>query len=86
MTAREDEYFTDVEILYCKNCAHVAEPQQGIFTCTNESSDHCEHLFGEEHLACNVEHYGEKPKPKGKCKNCRQFESLNEDGLCYDCE
>ena len=86
MTAREDDPFTDAEMLYCKNCVHVAEPQQNIFTCTNMFSDHCEHLFGKEHLACDVENYQEKKNhTQGKCKRCKEFESLNEDGLCYDC-
>ena len=70
MTAREDEYFTDVEMLYCRDCqyADVSKFPNGLvmLSCSNDGSDHCGHFLTEEHLACDVELYAEHEDMKGR--------------------
>jgi hypothetical protein len=91
MTAREDlDMMSDVPVYYCRDCTHCENigTMGGVelLRCTEDGSDHNEHVFTEHHLACDIENFMPRKNTQlGKCGKCHEFDELDEDKLCSNC-
>jgi hypothetical protein len=65
MTERQNEYLSIVDDVFCQDCffcrpiGKVGDKE--LFQCTNDASDHNEHIFTESHFACEPDFFMEKP-------------------------
>jgi hypothetical protein len=64
MTAREDlDMMSDVEMVFCQDCFFCESigkiGDKELFQCTNDASDHNEHIFTDSHYACDPDSFTE---------------------------